>query len=124
MAMIELFFDHYLQVVSLALILVGLYAMLTKRNLMKKLIGMNIFQSAIILFFIFGGSKWGANVPTVVPGQPVDPTKFANPLPHVLMLTAIVVSVATTGVALAILLNIHRRYGTLDERAILEKMRS
>jgi len=114
---------HYLQLVSLALILIGLYGMLVKRNLMKKLIGMNIFQSAIILFFIFGGSKWGATVPTVVPGQPVDPTKFANPLPHVLMLTAIVVSVATTGVALAILISIYRRYGSLDEQRILERMR-
>jgi len=122
--MFEQFLQHYLQVVALGLILIGLYAMLMKRNLMKKLIGMNIFQSAIILFFIFGGSKWGATVPTVVPGQPVDPTKFANPLPHVLMLTAIVVSVATTGVALAILLSIYRRYGSLDEQKILERMRS
>jgi multicomponent Na+:H+ antiporter subunit C len=111
-----------------ALIAVGLYGMIGKRSLVKKLIGMNIFQSAIILFFIAGSLRKGATLPILFEGDghgagPVDPAGFVNPLPHVLMLTAIVVSVAITGVALAFLIRIYREFQDLDEESLLEKVR-
>lgn len=110
------------------LLAVGLYGMIGKRSLIKKLIGMNIFQSAIVLFFIAGSAREGATVPIleVVDGHlhlPVHPEDYVNPLPHVLMLTAIVVSVAITGVALAFLIRIHREFNDLDEDSLLEQVR-
>jgi multicomponent Na+:H+ antiporter subunit C len=121
--MLDVIRDNYSYVMTAILMAIGLYGMLGKRNLMKKLIGMNIFQSAIILFFICGSAKWGATTPVYDPALGVtNPALYANPLPHVLMLTAIVVMVATTGVSLAFLLLIYRGYRSLDEREILEKM--
>ena len=121
--MLEIFIRHYPYFFTTLLMMIGLYGMLAKRNLLKKLIGMNIFQSSIILFFICGSAKQGATVPVFDPRLGLDPTKYVNPLPHVLMLTAIVVLVATMGVSLALLLLIQRRYGTLDEQDILKRMR-
>ena len=107
-----------------ALIVVGLYGMVGKRSLVKKLIGMNIFQSAIILFFIAGSLRQDASVPILFEdGRAVRAEDFMNPLPHVLMLTAIVVSVAITGVALSFLVRLHREFGTLDEESLLEQVR-
>ncbi|MEA3417515.1 MAG: cation:proton antiporter subunit C [Thermodesulfobacteriota bacterium] len=108
----------------IVLMMIGLYAMVGKRNFVKKLIGMNIFQSAIILFYVSTGVKAGATVP-ILSGhghghEVIEVAKYLNPLPHVLMLTAIVVSIATTGVALAILILIYRRYNTLEEDEILK----
>ncbi len=122
--MFQTFVGDYTYFLTAVLMAIGLYGILAKRNLVKKLIGMNIFQSAIVLFFISGAAKWGGTVPIVElgPGTP-DPAMYVNPLPHVLMLTTIVVLVATTGVALALLLSIYRQYHTLDEREILSKMR-
>lgn len=112
---------------ALILLFIGLYGMIAKNNLMKKIIGMVIFQTAILLFFVSIGVKRGATVPIIEFGpdkQPLlDPTAYANPLPHVLILTAIVVGVATLGVALAILQKIQRVHGTIEEDEILEDMR-
>jgi multicomponent Na+:H+ antiporter subunit C len=110
------------------LIAIGLYGMIGKRSLVKKLIGMNIFQSAIILFFIAGSLRDDATLPILLVEDghiltPVDPALYVNPLPHVLMLTAIVVSVAITGVALAFLIRIYREYQDLDEESLLKKVR-
>jgi multicomponent Na+:H+ antiporter subunit C len=116
-------YNYWLYVV---LMMIGFYAMIGKRNLVKKLLGMNIFQTAIILFFVSTGVKRGASIPIVdkyeVLQQGVDAATIVNPLPHVLMLTAIVVAVSVTGVALAVLLRIYREYGTLEEDEILEKI--
>ena len=106
-----------------ALLLLGLYGMLAKPNLVRKLMAMNILQVAVIIFFIALAAKSGATAPIAIEGAPPAAVAYANPLPHTLMLTAIVVSVSTTGVALALLIRIHRRYGTLDEVELLEKMR-
>lgn len=109
--------------VYIFLMMLGLYGMIGKRNLVKKLIGMNIFQVAIILFYISIGSKVGATIP-ILTAQDMhglaNPANYMNPLPHVLMLTAIVVGIATTGVALAIIIMIYNRYKTLEEDEILE----
>ncbi len=115
--------DLYPYYFCIILLAIGIWGMFAKRNLMKKLIGMTIFQVAIILFFISGSAKSGATVPALVnPAAAADPALYVNPLPHVLMLTAIVVMVATSGVALALLLLIYRRYHTLDESEIMQRM--
>lgn len=116
-------YNYWIYVV---LMMIGFYAMIGKRNLVKKLLGMNIFQTAIILFYVSIGVKRGGNIPIVdkhaALTHGIDATQVINPLPHVLMLTAIVVSVSITGVALAILIRIYRQYGTLEEDEILEKI--
>jgi multicomponent Na+:H+ antiporter subunit C len=116
-------YNYWLYVI---LMMVGLYAMIGKKNLVKKLLGMNIFQTAIILFYVSMGVKRDAGIPIVnkyeVLKNGIDAATVVNPLPHVLMLTAIVVSVSVTGVALAVMLRIYREYGTLEEDEILEKI--
>jgi multicomponent Na+:H+ antiporter subunit C len=107
--------------VAIVLLMLGLYTMIAHRNLMKKVVGMSIFQTAIILFFLVLSIKRGATLP-VVPYGPVDPAAFVNPLPHALMLTAIVVMVATSGVALAILIRLYALYGTLEEDLLAERI--
>jgi len=112
---------------TVVLLLIGLYGMLLKRNLIKKLIGMNIFQSAIILAYVVFAYKHNASVPVVRFDDHhhaiTEATQYMNPIPHGLMLTAIVVGVATTGVGLALLILIYRRYGTLEEQELMEKVR-
>jgi len=117
-------YNYWIYVV---LMMVGLYAMIAKRNMVKKIVGMNIFQTAIILFYVSIGAKRGATLPILEHGQgqghpAVEVGAYVNPLPHVLMLTAIVVSVATLGVALALAMKIYGRYGTLEEGEIMEKV--
>lgn len=117
-SLIEARFEYWM---TAGLIVIGFYGMLAKRNLVKKLIGLNILQAAIVLFFISFSVKTGGTVP-IVPhhaGAHAAPEIYMSPLPHVLMLTAIVVMVSTTGVAFALLIRIYRRYGTLDEERLL-----
>ncbi|NDG99782.1 MAG: hypothetical protein EBY43_01625, partial [Opitutae bacterium] len=133
--------------IYVVLLLIGLWAMIAKNNFIKKLIGMSIFQTAIILFYVSIGVKEGATIPIYLPehdphGTPVladsnssetilampqalDASlvpSYTNPLPHVLMLTAIVVGVATLGLALSICLRIYRAYGTVEEDELLIKL--
>ncbi|MEJ2136974.1 MAG: cation:proton antiporter subunit C [Desulfofustis sp.] len=109
------------------LIVIGLYAMIAKKNLVKKIIGMNIFQTAIILFYVSIGAKRGATLPIIAhvhgdTAHAIHAADYINPLPHVLMLTAIVVSVATLGVALALAMKIYFHYGTLEEDEIQKQI--
>ena len=113
---------HWPYVGTVLLMVIGLSGMLLKSNLVKKLIGLNVFQAAIILFFIVHAWVEGGTVPIYDPGIGDDPRHYVNPIPHGLMLTAIVVSVATSGVALALLVRIHRNFGTLDEGPLLTAM--
>jgi len=112
---------------TIALMMVGLYAMIARNNLVKKIIGMNILQTAVILFFISIGAKRDATIPIVMhgpsaPDHVVHAADYINPLPHVLMLTAIVVAVSTLGVALALAIKIFQQYRTLDEVEILAQI--
>lgn len=106
---------------ALFLVFFGIYAMTAARHLIRKVIGMGIMQTGVILFFISIAYKHGAVLP-VVPYSaktvPVSPEAFANPLPHALMLTAIVVGVSLLGVALALCLMIYREHKTLEEDVI------
>ena len=110
------------------IIMVGLYAMVVKNNLVKKIIGMAIFQTAVILFYVSIGYKTGAGIPIVMHGHGassvIKAIDYINPLPHVLMLTAIVVGVATLGVALALAIKIYQEYGSLEEDEIHKQLRS
>ena len=110
--------------VYIVLMMVGLYAIIAKKNLVKKIIGMNILQTAVILFFISLGVKKDATIPIIIHGgvaesHALQAANYMNPLPHVLMLTAIVVAVATLGVALALVIKVYQKYQTLDEDEIL-----
>jgi len=110
------------------LMCIGLYAIIVKNNFVKKIIGLNILQTAIILFFISIGAKHDATIPIIGHGHDghylaAHAVQFINPLPHVLMLTAIVVAVATLGVALALVVTIYRQYGTLEEDEVMARAR-
>lgn len=123
------------------LMMVGLYAMIAKNNLVKKIVGMSIFQTAVILFYVSIGAKQGATIPILLHGHApetggnlahaatghgaagVQAVNYINPLPHVLMLTAIVVGVATLGVALALAIKVYKEYGTLEESEINQRLR-
>ena len=112
----------------IALMMIGLYAMITKNNLVKKIIGMNILQTAVILFFISIGAKNKATIPIIehahgTENHVIHAASYINPLPHVLMLTAIVVAVATLGVALSLIIRLHRQYNTLEEDEILARLK-
>ena len=114
--------------IYIVLMMIGLYAMITKRNLVKKIIGMNILQTAIILFYVSLASKRDGTLPIIADGghgalHAIHAADYMNPLPHVLMLTAIVVSVATLGVALALVIKVYRQYGTLEEDEIATRIR-
>ena len=109
------------------LMMLGLYAMIAKKNLVKKVIGMNILQTSVILFFISISAKKGATIPIIEHSETaghhaVHAVDFINPLPHVLMLTAIVVAVATLGVALALVIKLYAQYGTLEEDEIIAQL--
>ena len=119
--------------IYITLMMIGLYAVIAKNNLVKKIVGMNIFQTAIILFYVSIGAKRGATIPIIEHAHGADghagisytahAIEYINPLPHVLMLTAIVVAVATLGVALALAIKVFKRFQTLEEDEILSQLR-
>lgn len=101
----------------------GFYIMITRYNLVKKLVGMYLVQTSVIFFLVSISGKKGATVPVLLTTtDPVQAVDYVNPLPHVLTLTAIVVGVATLGVALALCAAIYRKYGSLDEEEILKRL--
>lgn len=111
-------------VVFVILFLWGIYIMAVHPNLVKKLIGLYIVQTSAIFFLVAFSAKDGATVPIILEGAAaVDPSIYANPLPHVLTVTAIVVQVATLGVSLALVSAIYRKFGTLDEDELMEKLK-
>lgn len=121
--MLEHLGGHYAYYFLAVLMGIGFWGMLAKQNLVKKTVGMSILQSSIILFWLVAAYKQGATVPIYDPGLGLaDPSKYINPLPHCLMLTAIVVAVVTLGVAFALIILIYRNYQSLDESVILEQM--
>lgn len=120
---VDFLLARYPYILIAILIGIGLYGMTIKRNLMKKVIGMTIFQTAIYLLYIQGATKVGGTIPVRSTEIGTDPALYINPLPQVIVLTAIVVGVAITGVALSLLLVAYRRFGTLDEDLLLERMK-
>ena len=122
--MVDFIHDNYAYWAIMLLLVIGLYGMLVKKNLIKKLIGMVIFQNSIIILFVTAAYKWGATVPIIHPDKSTDEiANYLNPLPHTLMLTAIVVGVAIVGVGFAIVISIYRNFQTLEEPELLERMK-
>ncbi len=106
---------HYLAVITL--MMAGLYIMISRGNLVKKIMGMNIFQSAVVLFYVSMGKIEGGTAPILIEGE--ERVLYSNPLPHVLMLTAIVVGVATSALGLALVVRVMEAYGTVEEDEIV-----
>jgi multicomponent Na+:H+ antiporter subunit C len=102
--------------VVIVLMMTGLYAVIAKGNFVKKVIGLNIFQGSVVMFYVSMGKVRGGTAPIDAEGF----TVYSNPVPHVLMLTAIVVGVATTALALALIVRIREAYGTIEEDEIRE----
>lgn len=100
------------------LLMIGFYAVIAKSNLIKKLIGLSIFQSAVFLLYITMGKVDGGTAPILQAG--VENPVFSNPLPQVLILTAIVVGISTTALGLGIVVRIKEEYGSIEERDIQE----
>lgn len=94
----------------------GFYAVIAKRNLIKKLIGLSILQSAVFLLYITMGKIDGGTAPIILKGM--TDQVYSNPLPQVLILTAIVVGISTTALGLAIVIRIKEAYGTIDEHEV------
>lgn len=105
---------------TLLLLLLGVYGMVSCKNYMKKLICMNIMQVAVIFFYLCFAQKKGGTIPVAL-DTIVDADKYVNPIPHGLMLTAIVVSLGTTGVGLALLTRIKEKYGSIEEDDIIRR---
>ena len=105
---------HYNYLLVVVLMMVGLFIVLANHNLVKKVVGLSVFQSGVFLLFITFGRVEGGTAPIFAEGI----TQYSNPLPHVLILTAIVVGVATTAVALALAVRIHEEYRSLESDEI------
>ncbi len=108
---------HFNYWVSIALMMAGFYLVIARSNLVKKLVGLIVFQSAVFLLYITMSKVSGGTAPIAKEGF----TLYSNPLPSVLILTAIVVSVATTAAALAIIVRVKEAYGTIEEDEILRQ---
>jgi len=117
-AVLEAFLSHYNYWMAIILMMIGLYALIAKQNLVKKLIGLNIFQTAIFLFYISFGEVEGGIAPIYLP-EGVEAI-YVNPIPHVLILTAIVVGVSVTAVGLSLIVRIYGEYGVIDEAGLLK----
>jgi multicomponent Na+:H+ antiporter subunit C len=100
--------------IAMFLLVTGLYIVIARGNLVKKLVGLSIFQTSVYLIYISPSKIIGGTAPIIAPGLSI----YSNPLPHVLILTAIVVGVATLALGLAIVVRIHEAYGTIEEDEI------
>tara|TARA_R110002110_G_scaffold80165_4_gene209022 strand:- start:9556 stop:9978 length:423 start_codon:yes stop_codon:yes gene_type:complete len=112
----DFFLSHYNYWMFVILMMTGLYVTVSRGNLIKKIVGLNLFQTSVFLLYISMGKIIGGTAPILVD----DPeTVYSNPLPQVLILTAIVVGIATTALALALVIRIRETYGTIEEDDIL-----
>ena len=107
-------YDYWVVVV---LMMAGLYIVLSRRNLIKQMVGLGIFQASVFIFYIAMGKVEDGTAPIIAEGFQF----YSNPLPHVLILTAIVVGVATLALGLALIVRINEAYGTIEEDDIREK---
>lgn len=114
--------SHFHYLVFVVLLLTGCFLAFACRNLIRKVIGLYLVQTSVMLFYLSQSWKDNTTIPILEGHGVPDPALYANPLPHALMLTAIVVGVATLGVSLALIIRIHRRYRTLEEDVLLQRM--
>ena len=109
--------DHYNQWITIFLMVAGLYVVVARGNMVKKLVGLSIFQTSVYLLYISPGKILGGTPPILADGF----TVYSNPLPHVLILTAIVVGVATLALGLGLVVRINEVYGTIEEDEIFDQ---
>ena len=113
--MLDAIIAHYNYWLVIFLMMIGLYVVISRGNLVKKIVGLNVFQTSVFLLYISMGKVAGGTAP-ILTGKP---EVFSNPLPHVLILTAIVVGIATTALGLALVVRIRESYGSIEEDDIL-----
>ena len=116
MTWVETFAEHYNYWITIFLMVAGLYIVAARSNMIKTLVGLGIFQTSVYLLYLSPGKILGGTPPIMAEGIET----YSNPLPHVLILTAIVVGVATLALGLAITVRIHEAYGTIEEDEITE----
>jgi multicomponent Na+:H+ antiporter subunit C len=112
--MLEAIFNHYNYWLIIFLMMTGLYIVVSRGNLIKKIVGLNIFQTSVFLLYITIGKVNNGTAPILTGKSEI----FSNPLPHVLILTAIVVGISTTALGLALVVRIRESYGTIEEEDI------
>ena len=117
MAHVTSFIGHYNYLITVFLMVAGLYIVIARSNMIKKLVGLSLFQTSVYLLYLQPAKIVGGTAPILDPAFKV----YSNPLPHVLILTAIVVGVATLALGLAIVARIHEAYGTIEEDEIFAK---
>ena len=110
-------YGHFAYIVTVFLMVAGLFIIIARGNLIKKLVGLSIFQTSVYMLYIVPGKLVGGTAPIISP----DYTLYSNPLPHVLILTAIVVGVATLALGLALAVRIREAYGSIEEDEILAR---
>jgi len=119
--MIDFVIGHLNYWLFIVLMMCGFYIVVARGNYIKKIIGLNIFQASVFMFYISISKVSGGTAPIYPIDLNIDPSVvYSNPLPHVLILTAIVVGVATTSLGLALIVRIREEYGTIEEDDILE----
>ena len=111
------FVGHYNYWMTIVLMMIGLYIVVSRGNLVKKIIGLNVFQTSVFMLYISMGKILGGTAP-ILTGNPDE--VYSNPLPHVLILTAIVVGIATTALGLALIIRIREQYDTIEEDEIFD----
>ena len=110
----EFIYSHYNYWIVILLMMAGFYTVISRGNLIKKIAGLNIFQTSVFILYISIGNVAEGTTPIIADGF----EQYSNPLPHVLILTAIVVGVATTALGLALVVRIREAYGTIEEEEI------
>lgn len=113
------FASHYSYWATIVLMVLGLYILVARGNLIKKLVGLSIFQTSVYLLYIAPGKLIGGTAPIIAEQFRI----YSNPLPHVLILTAIVVGVATLALGLALVVRIYEAYGSIEEDEIIDRDR-
>jgi len=114
--LLETILAHYNYWITIFLMVAGLYVVVARSNMIKKLIGLGVFQTSVYLLYLSPGKILGGTAPILDAGI----QSYSNPLPHVLILTAIVVGVATLALGLALVVRINESYGTIEEDEIMD----
>ena len=109
-------FSQWNYIIVIVLMMAGLFIVISRQNFVKKLVGLAIFQTSVFLFYISIGKVKSGTAP-ILNNDPA--TIYSNPLPHVLILTAIVVGVATTALGVALVLRIQEAFGTIEEQELI-----
>jgi len=117
MQIVQTIASHYNYIVTIFLMVAGLYIVIARGNMIKKLVGLSLFQTSVYLLYLAPGKIIGGTAPVLDPAFKV----YSNPLPQVLILTAIVVGIATVALGLALVVRINEAYGTIEEDEIFEK---